>query len=103
MGRLALSCPYGDIGEILDYGMNKEMQNKYVCQNNAANEACKPDAAFVTNQLDSSIGKDKGYFDFGGRSLYNSDSQERACTLTTDPITGQSTNDATLFVQYTCI
>lgn len=57
VGRLSMSCPFGDIGEILDYGMNKELSNKYVCQNSAANEACQPDAAFVSDQLNSGIGE----------------------------------------------
>lgn len=58
VGRLSMSCPFGDIGEILDYGMNKQLNNKYVCENSAANSACQPDAAFVLTQLNSGIGLD---------------------------------------------
>jgi len=71
VGRLALDCPFGEIGEILYYGVNTELKDKYNCEINNSNAACQPDAAFVKTQLDSAIGADKDFFDFGGRSLYN--------------------------------
>lgn len=46
--RLSLSCPYGTIGEFLDYGVNPLPKNKNVCVTNASNELCTPDADFVS-------------------------------------------------------
>lgn len=54
--RLSLSCPYGTIGEFLDYGINPLLNNKNTCVNNDANSMCKPDADFVMESLLSSVG-----------------------------------------------
>lgn len=44
IGVLSLSCPYGQIGEILDYGVN-DVHNgvdTQLCANTEANQNCKP-------------------------------------------------------------
>lgn len=45
--RLSLSCPYGTIGEFIDYGVNPLPKNKNVCTNDETNRICRPDADFV--------------------------------------------------------
>ena len=54
--KLSLSCPYGTIGEFLDYGVNPLLENKNTCITNASNLACKPDASFIGSSFASSIG-----------------------------------------------
>lgn len=50
--KLSLSCPYGKIGEILDYGVNIDPADKYVCMETDKNKSCKPTASWVQPGLD---------------------------------------------------
>ena len=54
--RLSLDCPYGTIGEFLDYGVNPLQANKNTCVTDASNKMCKPDADFVLANLNGSAG-----------------------------------------------
>ncbi len=56
--KLSLSCPYGNVGKILDYGVNSNLNDKYVCVNTEGiNLACKPDASWVADGLNNAIGE----------------------------------------------
>ena len=91
--RLSLACPYGTIGEFIDYGVNPLAANKNLCVNNASNSQCKPDADFVLENLNTSIGEDSHLFSFENKSLYKSDVGKEEC----------DTLESTLFVQFTCV
>ena len=91
--KLALSCPYGVIGEYLDYGVNTSLDDKYVCMTNDVNSGCTPNAPHIQEKLDELLNDETGLIDFKDKSLYTNPAQEAACNV----------EDATLFVQYTCI
>jgi hypothetical protein len=91
--RLSLACPYGKIGEILDYGVNPLPENKNVCIADDTNAVCKPDADFVKGALDVSIGEANHLFDYLGKELYKDTTGKDVC----------DTKDSTLFVQFSCI
>lgn len=92
VNSLAISCPYGQIGEILSYGVNPDADNRYLCKSDTASDACKPDRSDISNALDSFLGKEDGSLTWTG-SLYNNPSaMPRQCTA----------SSAILFVQFTC-
>jgi len=90
--RLSLACPYGTIGEFLDYGINPLIDNKNTCVNNDSNSMCKPDADFVMESLLSSVGDPDHLFTFENKSLFKDNTGKAAC----------DTMQSTLFVQFTC-
>lgn len=90
--KISLSCPYGSIGKVLDYGVNTAVEDKYGCMSNDQNMPCKPNAEWVTEGSQAK-GKEHSLFDFNGKSLYNNSEDATRCL----------TQDATLFVQYSCI
>ena len=49
VGKLAIDCPYGQVGEIFAFGVNdiNAGVSGDLCMNTAANEQCKPDNLFV--------------------------------------------------------
>ena len=51
VGSLVLSCPYGTIGEIHDYGINPTADTRLMCANSEANQNCKPTSAWVDRGL----------------------------------------------------
>lgn len=91
--RLSLTCPYGTIGEFIDYGVNPLAANKNICVTDDSNRLCKPDADFVKGSLDVSIGEPSHLFKYEGKSLYKDDTGKENC----------DTMDSTLFVQFTCV
>ena len=93
VGRLAIACPYGTIGEFLSYGVNPLAENKFDCMTNEANKGCTPDSASISDVFSKSVGLDSYLFDFTGKSLYTSASTEASCTNAS----------STFFVQYTCV
>jgi hypothetical protein len=44
LGNIAITCPYGTVGKIFDYGINHEESGSPVdsCVNNNQNRGCKP-------------------------------------------------------------
>lgn len=42
IGKVALSCPYGSIGQFLDYGVNSQLGDSKNCLDSEANARCKP-------------------------------------------------------------
>ena len=42
-----MSCPYGTVGQIYDYGVNADVSHKYDCLNNDFNNVCKPNASWI--------------------------------------------------------
>ena len=94
VGKLALSCPYGSIGEILDYGVNPLSENRNICINGDTNEQCKPGASILAYLNNNFIGKDSDLFTFDTNNLYRNDPAAQAACLSTE---------STIFVQFTCV
>ena len=59
VGVLTLTCPYGVIGSITDYGVNdaKSGVQSTLCIENASNAQCQPTNPIVKIQLDAAIGQ----------------------------------------------
>lgn len=89
--RLSLSCPYGNIGEFLDFGVTPRADNKDLCKNTAENSMCSP-TADIQSSLEASIGEPSFLWDYTNKPLWTS-GDHSDCTTT----------EATVFVQYTCI
>jgi len=91
--KLSLACPYGSIGEYLDYGVSTQVEDKYVCMTNTENAACTPDAPMIMENLGNAVGSPDFLFDFNGKDLFTDPAKQAACVTPT----------STLFVQFTCI
>jgi len=87
-----MSCPYGTVGQIYDYGVNADVVQKYDCMENTLNAACKPNASWIEPGLTAALGLESHLFIFEGRHLYDTP-VDHSCT----------DKDATLFVQYSCV
>lgn len=61
LGSIVVSCNYGTVGSILDYGVNNEESGSPLdaCVNNDQNRSCKPTSDSIKNLLNKSIGKDR--------------------------------------------
>ena len=91
--RLSLSCPYGKIGEFLDFGVTPFAANKDLCINIAdVNSMCSP-TADILSALNKSVGEESFLWDYAGTPLWNDSAAHDDC----------KTQEATVFVQYTCI
>lgn len=77
--RLSLSCPYGTIGQYIDYGVNPLAANKNLCVNDETNSMCKPDADFVLPNLEGAIGEPNHLFSFENKSLYKDQHGKEIC------------------------
>ena len=95
LGKMTVSCSYGVVGEILEYGINNEDMGGApdACINNKSNSVCKPNSSRIASTLASSIGKESKLINFSLSDMYN--------TSNTNSICKNSAND--FFLQYTCI
>lgn len=95
VGVLTLSCPFGTIGDVYDYGVNFGDSSPSNCADNDAIAHCKPDATGVPTVLSKITSGQASYaINYGSSSdLYYSTIGKEDC---------QST-DARFFVQYTCV
>ena len=93
IGTLAMSCDYGTIGEIFDYGVTNPEQDGPMdaCLTNDENKACKPDNKDVADMFAQAIGKDRYSVRFSDSDLFVS------------PSAGCAGPTNLLFVQYSCI
>jgi hypothetical protein len=97
VGSLVLSCPYGTIGEIHDYGINPTKDTRLMCKNGDANKGCKPTSSWVASGLNTAIGNEKAPFSWNGSTSYwwgNSSWNNKPECMTVD---------STLFVQFSCV
>ena len=58
VGKLSLSCPYGSIGKVIDYGVNisEDLDAISNCASNSAINQCKPNSVNFNNFLAAIIG-----------------------------------------------
>ena len=58
LGNIAITCQYGAVGEILDYGVNNPDSGSPVdaCTTNDDNKSCKPDNKEISESLNGAIG-----------------------------------------------
>ena len=90
---MALSCQYGSIGKILDYGVNDVSETNVIdlCMNNDITDPCKPDN--IASVLNQHIGQTNAQVKYKKNDLWlNSTAIDKSCK---DEINQ-------LFVQYTC-
>jgi hypothetical protein len=59
VGSYTFTCPYGNIGEITDYGVTNPGSGNPAdqCVNNANNEACKPDGLGIDTAILGMVGQ----------------------------------------------
>ena len=65
LGRITLDCSYGEIGSIIDFGINNPSMGSPAdaCVNNNYNKKCKPYSdAQITKKLTNSIGKNSVFY-----------------------------------------
>ena len=93
LGKIAITCPFGRVGKIFDYGINNPATGSPIdaCITNDMNKICKPDSDRIGALFKSTIGKERASVNFSQKDIYVG----KANSLCTD-----STN--LLFVQYTC-
>lgn len=60
LGSIALTCSFGTIGEIFDYGVNNPASGSPVdaCMNNEQNKSCKPGSRML-DLFKQGIGKER--------------------------------------------
>ena len=94
LGKIAITCPYGTVGKIFDYGINNPDTGSPIdaCVNNEFNSKCRPDSQRIGDLLNATIGKDKASISFSMGDFYRGNTL-KVCS---DP-----TN--LFFVQYSCI
>ena len=94
LGQFTLTCPYGAVGTILDYGVNNPVDGSPVdaCVKNSINKACSPNNQSILNLLKKSYGQEFFQVSYTQSDLYVG-APARSCTDTT----------SSLFVQYTCV
>ena len=95
LGKVAITCPYGTVGKIFEYGVNSDEMGSPLdaCAINDQNRRCKPTSNSIRDSLQKAIGKDSYTISFGLDDLYASGKGEKLCTDTTN----------LFFVQYSCI
>ena len=68
---MSLTCPYGSIGKVFDYGVNISEDDIANCSNNDSIKQCKPDSAAFNTFLTTIISKESHVYDYGSvSSLY---------------------------------
>lgn len=55
IGKLSVSCPYGTIGSVLDYGVNNNIEIVTQCQTTSDNESCKPNNKDYLKEVTSGV------------------------------------------------
>ena len=73
LGQISLSCPYGTVGQIYDYGMNSKDSGGGpidACLTNEYNSECKPNSETIADMLKEAIGKDSTNVIFTSDELY---------------------------------
>ena len=75
IGRIAVSCPYGTVGKIIDYGVNNPSTGSPpdACITNDHNRSCKPTSARSGEIFKQAIGKKEYMVKFTKGDLYVGD------------------------------
>lgn len=93
LGNIAITCPFGRVGRIFDYGVNNPDTGSPIdaCITNDQNKSCKPNNSKIGDLLKASVGKERHNVKFTQGDVYIGNPGS-LCTDTTN----------LLFVQYTC-
>ena len=61
LGQVTVSCPYGSVGKVLDFGVNNldSGSPQDACSINDFNRACKPTSNNIANLLAKAVGKER--------------------------------------------
>lgn len=61
IGSMTMSCQYGTIGKIFDYGVNDPESDGPIdaCLTNDQNKACRPDSKDAEELFQSAIGQER--------------------------------------------
>lgn len=94
LGSIPITCEYGIVGQIVEYGINNPDMGSPVdaCINNDFNRSCKPNTKHFSEMLNKAVGSSSKSIKFSQSDIYST-SPGKMCS---DP-----TN--TLFVQFKCI
>jgi len=93
IGKLQMSCPYGTIGSIVDFGVNNvndDVSPTY-CSTTKANAACTPTNPDVRVFLEDSVGQTSVAIEFVADNLW----------LTPNPSCANQLNN--VYIQYSCV
>lgn len=98
--KIAMSCPYGVIGEIYDLGVNDEANDvdPETCLNlEGYNDQCKPNNPAIIGSLNKTVGETSVGFDFDPNDLWTAGSLGN----TVPSSCANPYNNA--FIQYSCV
>ena len=95
IGKLSVECPYGQVGEIFEFGVNDLSMGVSgdLCMNTAENTACYPDNPSIPSELMKTIGAVNTALSFSTDQLWSDPSDFGSCTKPSN----------TLFIQYSCV
>jgi hypothetical protein len=96
IGKLQLTCSYGVIGEIFDFGINNMQENvdQDYCMTTDANRGCEPsDRAKLQAWFDEAIGLEGKSYEITPEILWDADKLNSTCAH----------KENTGYVQYSCI
>lgn len=93
IGKIAISCPYGTIGQIYSVGVNPQAAlGACLNTNDAGNQACWPTSNTFEKVLENSVGGDGAVIEFNQSTLY-----------TGIPPSECTDSEAQVYVQFSCI
>lgn len=95
LGKIALTCSYGRVGKILDFGVNNPDSGSPIdaCMTNEFNKSCKPTNNRIGELFRASVGKERHSVSFSSGDIFLGSNASSLCMDKTN----------LLFVQYTCI
>ena len=75
VGRVALTCPFGSVGEIIDFGVNNPSTGSPpdACITNDKNRSCKPTSGRAADLFKPAVGKKDYMVRFSKSDLYAGD------------------------------
>jgi len=84
LGNIAITCPFGKVGKIFEYGINNDESGSPVdaCANNDQNSACKPNSDRIRDILNEAIGSERytAKFSASGSDFWRENSPSKACS-----------------------
>ena len=93
VGKIAISCPYGTVGEIYAVGVNPQAAiGACLNTNDAMNQICWPTSNAFEQKVQTAVGKNQEVVTFTQQELYTGNPPDQ-CTDT----------EAQVFVQFSCI
>lgn len=96
LGSMNIKCPYGSVGKIFGYGVNRDDDTAGNCVANDDIEDCKPTEAVFRNGLTAAVGKEKSVIQYvKWQDLYSlvKQPEKQECYVA---------GESRLFAQYSC-